>query len=179
MKAVGIALGLGLLLSHLFALLWAEKVQEFLKGFPRNKNIGIGLLIVDAAFAWMLLREIDMGEFYKWRGRLLVAVPVFAFLIVRYCDEFLSVRALGTLLLLMAGPVLEAAFLQPQASRLLLPILSYAWVLIGMFWVGMPYLLRDQVSWLSDPEAKGRWKAACSAGMAYGAALLVLGFVSY
>jgi len=58
------------------------------------------------------------------------------------------VRALGALLLLVAGPVLTAAFLQPQASRLLLPILAYAWIIVGMYFIGMPFLMRNWTSWI-------------------------------
>jgi hypothetical protein len=26
--------------------------------------------------------------------------------------------------------------------------LVYLWIIFGMFWVGMPYTLRDQISWI-------------------------------
>ncbi len=63
-------------------------------------------------------------------------------------DEFLAVRALGILALLAAAPLLDAAFLQPPTSRLLVVVLAYVWVVMGMIWVGQPHLLRDQIGWL-------------------------------
>jgi hypothetical protein len=96
---------------------------------------------------------------------------------VIYVREFLAVRALGCLMLLAASPVLYAAYLQPQSSRLLLPILAYAWIIVGMYFIGMPFLMRDWVSWLTQQPA--RWKAACYAGIIYGAALLVAALLWY
>ena len=58
---------------------------------------------------------------------LLVVILVATFLTFRYVDEFLAVRALGILLLLLAEPLIEAAFLRPEAGRLLLVALAYAW----------------------------------------------------
>jgi hypothetical protein len=43
-----------------------------------------------------------------------------------------------------------------------------------MFWVGTPYTLRDQISWVSKSE--GRWRLAAMAGVVYGALLILLEF---
>jgi hypothetical protein len=87
-----------------------------------------------------------------------------------YVPEFLAVRALGMLLLLAAEPLLESAVLRTEPTRLLLVILAYGWVVAGLFFVGMPYLLRDAIDWVT---ARPRfWKAACGAGIVWGLALL-------
>jgi len=113
----------------------------------------------------------DLGEFSPYRRALLVLVPVACFLAWKYVDEFLAVRALGMLLLLLAEPLLESAFLQPGAGRLLLAVLAYAWVVMGLFWVGMPYLLRDQIDWWT--RSAFRWRAGCVGGLVFGLALAV------
>jgi hypothetical protein len=119
----------------------------------------------------------DMGEFYTWRRWLVMLVPLTFVLVITFVPEFLAVRALGTLMILAASPVLHSAFLQPQASRLLLPILAYAWAIAGMFLVGLPYLLRDWVEWLTKNDA--RWRLATLGGAAYGAVLFVVAVVDY
>jgi hypothetical protein len=80
-------------------------------------------------------------------------------------------------MLLAAGPVLAAAFLQPQTSRLLLPILAYAWIFAGMFFVGMPFLLRDAITWVTATDA--RWRLAVWSGIVYGVALLLAALFAY
>jgi hypothetical protein len=177
MKTVGMVLGVALLLSHLWALLRADKVMAMAKVFPRHRVAGIVLLAACMLWSWFLVACMDMGEFYTWRRWLLMLVPLTFFLVVTYVPEFLAVRALGTLLILAASPVLHAAFLHPQASRLLLPILAYIWAIGGMFLVGLPYLLRDWIDWLTKDAA--RWRAAAFAGAAYGAILFVVAVVDY
>lgn len=177
MKTVGIFLGLALTSSHCYALLQRDRVQSFLKGFPRSRRSGVILTIANALFAFVLMSEIDMGEFFNLRNKILILIPVAAILVIRFCDEFLAVRSLGALLLLLAAPILDCAFLQPQVTRLLLPTLAYGWIISGLFWVGLPYLLRDAIDWFIARE--GRWRACCFAGIAYGAALLLAAITTY
>jgi hypothetical protein len=96
-------------------------------------------------------------------------------LAITFIPDFLSVRALGTLALLAAEPLLESAFLREERIRLLLVVLVYAWVIAGMFWVGMPFTLRDQITWVTASET--RWRATAFAGLAYGALLCVGGLL--
>ena len=80
-------------------------------------------------------------------------------------------------LILAACPVLNAAFLEPPVSRLLLVALAYGWIIKGMVWVGMPYLMRDQINWaVADSK---RWKLLTLAGVLYGAAVLVCALAFY
>jgi hypothetical protein len=177
MKAVGIVLGLALLCTHSFAFAKRDTVQAALKLFPRNRRSGVVLTIINALFAFVLMSEIDMGEFFHLRNKILIVIPVAAFLVIRFCDEFLAVRALGALLLLLAAPILDCAFLQPQATRLLLPILAYGWIIKGLVWVGLPYLMRDSINWVIARQ--WRWTACCFAGIGYGAALLIAAILTY
>ena len=74
-------------------------------------------------------------------------------------DEFLAVRALGILFLLGAEPLLDAAFFRMEPSRLLVTVFAYLLIVVGLFWVTMPYLLRDQINW----SARTPWALAFDA----------------
>lgn len=177
MKMVGMVLGVVLLLGHGWALLRAEQAMNLARDFPRHRVSGILLLAACLVWSWFLVAYMDMGEFYTWRRWLMMLLPASFFLVVTFVPEFLAVRALGTLMILAASPVLHAAFLHPQISRLLLPILAYVWAIAGMFLVGLPYLMRDWIDWLTKRE--GRWKMAAMGGAAYGALLFVVAVVDY
>lgn len=177
MKPVGIVLGVALLASHLLAWKSGDKAKAFLRAFPRHYGWGALLLTIDFIWGMIVLANMDMGEFFFLRKWFLTLVPIGFALVLVYVREFLAVRALGSLMLLLAGPVLSSAFLQPQYTRLLLPVLAYAWIIVGMYFIGMPYLMRDWVSWVVAKE--GRWSAAVWAGVLYGAALLVLAVATY
>ena len=178
LKGTGIVVGLALIIAHVFALLKKKEVQSFLKAFPRDYKWGVILLSIDFVWAMMAMTYMDMGEFYTLRTTFLMIIPVSFVLVLIYVREFLAVRALGSLMLLISGVVLAAAFLQPQTSRLLIPILAYAaWVIPGMYFVGMPFLMRDAVTWVTAND--GRWKAASLAGAIYGAVLLAAAVLWY
>ena len=164
--------GLLVLLGHALALFKGRDAQAWLRALPRSKPLGVVLLTIASAWFFWLVWTMDLGEFSNWRQRVLVATPIAWWLAWKYVDEFLAARALGMLVLLGAEPLLEAAFLRPEMSRLFLVTLVYVWVGFALFWVGMPYTLRDQIAWITGAEK--RWRAAVFAGLAYGALLLVL-----
>lgn len=177
LKTAGILVGLLLIAGHLFALLRPGQVRDWLAKLPRSHSVGVALLGIDLVWTFWLALKMDWGEFYYLRQPMLFLLPVFAFLVVKFVDEYLAVRALGILCLLVAAPLLDSAFLQPQTSRLLLVTLAYVWIVLGMFWIAIPHVLRDQIGWLLR-SANG-WKAAVMGGMAYGAALLLCALVWY
>jgi hypothetical protein len=98
-------------------------------------------------------------------------VPVTLILVAISVRDFLAVRALGVVGLMVASPLLESAFLKDPSSRLLIPIFAYALLTASLFWVGMPYLFRDAVTWLTADQK--RWTACSLAGLCYGFATLV------
>lgn len=177
LKGTGIVVALALILSHLWALKNTTKAQAFLKAFPRTFQWGVILLTIDMIWSVFALANMDMGEFFDKR-RLFIMITIGGYVAVLvYVKEFLAVRALGALMLLVAGPVLTAAFLQPQTSRLLLPTLAYVWIVAGMYFIGMPFLMRDWVNWLlAKPQ---RWNLAVYSGIGYGAVLLLAAILFY
>jgi hypothetical protein len=107
----------------------------------------------------------------------LVILPIGYLLVIRFVDEFLAVRALGILCLLAAEPLLEAAFFRYETSRLFLTVFAYLLVLAGLFWVTMPYLLRDQINWSAQSNA--RWHIVHGITALYGVTILVCAITQY
>lgn len=177
----GIALGVCLLVLHLFLLIKKDASQKFLTKFPRNQRLGQIILGVGMLWFWLLIAPegkgfmsflaMDMTEFNRVKPILRLLMPVFFVLVSLSITEFLSVRAFGLLGLLVAQPLLDAAFLKESTTRLLIPIWTYALITVSLFSVGMPYLLRDGITWAT--ASAGRWKALCLGGAAYGAAIII------
>lgn len=147
---------------------------RWMEGFPRSKGWGAAILGVVALWAWLLISKIDLGEFSGWRSRLLVIIPVMAVLGLFFVEEFLAVRALGMLVLLAAKPLLEAAWMQPEQSRLVLVSITYLGITLSLFWIGMPYTLRDQILWFTRGGV-GRLRVLAGGLAGAGALLLTLG----
>lgn len=181
---VGLILAVWLIGSHALMLVKPAMVQGFLKKFPRDPMIGQVLLGIGLAWFWLLIAPenlgklsalaMDLGEFNGAKPMLRILVPVSLFLVATSVRDFLAVRALGVVGLMVASPLLESAFLKDPSSRLLIPIYAYALLTASMFWVGMPYLFRDAVTWATANP--GRWRMLSLAGLGYGVATLVCAF---
>jgi hypothetical protein len=177
LHTVGLIVGLLLLIAHATALVRPEETKQWLKKMPRSRFLGNCFLAVDAAWTFWLVSNMDLGEFSQFRSWLQIGVPIVFILTIFFVDEFLSVRALGIMALLAAEPILSSAFLRPETARLLVVILAYVWLTLGLFWVGMPYLLRDQIMWIT--KTGSRFKAVTVAGLMYAVVVLVCAVVIY
>lgn len=175
LKLTGLLVGLWLLLGHGFALAQPERVKRFLRAFPRNDKLGIGMVVF--GFAWTLLvwSCMDLGDYFRMERFVQLLLVAACAGIVLYVKEFLAVRSLGFLMILAAAPILTSAFLKEPQSRLLLVFFAYAIAVKGMIWVGLPYLLRDQIGWvLAKP---GRFRAGAAAGAIYGLAVIACALI--
>jgi hypothetical protein len=177
LQITGLAAGFLLLLVHAAGLIKPEATMRMARSFPRSRAAGTVLLILAAAWSFILVTGIDLGEFSKLRNMMLVGIVAGSILTWMYVEEFLAVRALGMLLLLAAEPLLESCALRPESTRLLLVVLAYAWIIAGLFFVGMPYLLRDAVKILT--ANKQVWIAAALGGLLYGAALIAVALIGW
>lgn len=181
----GIFLGIWLVAVHLFMLARPDTAQRFLRRFPRNQQLGMVLLGVGLIWFWFLVQQpgrgwrnvlaMDLGEFNGLKRYLAFLVPASIVAVGVAVKEFLAVRALGLLGLMVAAPLLEAAFLEDPLSRLLIPTFTFAMIIASLYWVGMPYLFRDAVTWATATTR--RWQALAATGLAYGIAVLVCAFL--
>jgi len=177
LRQVGLVVGLVLVLGHAAALVRQQKILPWLSSVPRSMNVGTFFLTLSFLMAWMVATSMDLGEFNKARWLAQFALPVFYVGTLFIANDYLGARSLGTFLLLAACPVLNAAMLKPPESRLLLSILAYGWIILGLFWVGMPFTMRDQIAWLQAKPS--RYRIMCLAGIIYGTLVLAAALLYY
>ena len=171
LQRAGLIAGGVLILLSLPGLLKPD-LAAVVQKFPRSRVAGFILLTVDLIWTLWLLATIEMGEFAAFRRPLLIVVPIGYILVLRFVDEFLAVRALGILCLLIAEPLLDAAFLRYETSRLFVTVFAYLLIVAGLFWVMIPYVLRDQINW--GARNTGRWRMLH--GIAFVCGAVILGF---
>ena len=136
-----------ILLGGLF--LWnPPRLEAVLKTFPRS--LPATLVLFGAGAIWFLwivahLGEADFGAYRQWLFLLFAAVGVGAFF---YVPDFLAVRGLAILGLLSSRHLLDAAYMQPQASRLVFVVFVYLWIAFSLYMGAVPYRMRDFLNWL-------------------------------
>lgn len=177
LQTVGLMVGVALIIVHVLALIKAPSVMDKLKSVPRSQNIGTIFLTVDFVWAWVVATSMELGDFERLRWLAQFSVPVIYVAMLFWVNDYLGARSIGIFLLLAACPVLDAAFLQPPDSRALLSLICYVWITLGLFWIGMPYTMRDQIGWVTRTAA--RYRAFALAGVGYGIMLVAVAFAFY
>ena len=181
LNMAGYVLAAWLIALHVWMLMKPAESKNFFKKLPRNRVLGPWLMGIGMAWFWLLIApdglgilsklQMDLGEFNRAKSILRILVPIAAAGMIIHVKEFLTVRAIGLLALMAAAPLLYAAYLEPQTSRLLLPLFAYGMIFKGLFWVGMPYTMRDAISWALKTD--GRYRALTLGGLSYGIAVLL------
>lgn len=163
-----------------FCLAWfafPQTVQTWLAAFPRNVWAGRVLVAVDIALIMRLLLSEGFAWVNAYRPLVFIAAPAAFVIIVIFMDEFLSVRALGGLFLLIPFWIFKAAFMHPSASKLLMTCFAYLLVAAGMVLVWSPCLFRKFVKRANTGAYIG-----CAIGLlgsSLGAAMIILGLIVY
>ncbi|MDR1191524.1 MAG: hypothetical protein LBK60_07670 [Verrucomicrobiales bacterium] len=177
LSQVAVALGLAYLLTHGWALWRAADCQRLLRAFPRNYPAGIALMVAAGLwFAWLILHA-DLMDFAPYQDLFFVITAALTVGMLIFVREFLAVRALGALLLLLANVLLDAAFLDDRCVKFVVTVSAYAYIIAGIAFVSSPYLLRDALTWIY--QTPRRAKLAAAGGVIFGALLLTLGWFAY
>ena len=176
LHAAGMIAGAFLILISLPGLMKPD-LANVAQRFPRSYAAGVVLLTTCLAWTFWLVATIQMGEFSSFRRPLLIALPIGYVLAIRFVDEFLAVRALGILCLLAAEPLLDAAFLRHETSRLLVTVFAYLLIVAGVFWVAIPYVLRNHINW--STRSAFRWRFLHAIAFVYGCVILTFAFTRY
>lgn len=178
--STGVILGITLIGAHLLALVRPATVQGFLHRFPRNQLWGKILLAIGFAWFWLLIAppnlgllsslQMDFGEFNSVKPVLQWLLPVGVVLISMSVRDFLAVRALGVVGLMVAAPLMAASDFKDPETSVLIPVYAYLMIIASLYFVGMPYLFRDAVVW--STASASRWRNLCLVGLLYGIATL-------
>ena len=157
------SLFLATLLTGLFLIafgghfLWqGMRSEAAAKAFPRSK--AAAYLLLGGATAWFLYKVTQLGpaDFGQYKNLLFLLFLGTALGAFYFVPDFLAVRGLAAMILLTAGALLDAAYLQDPATRLFLVSFVYAAIVIALILGASPYKLRDFLDWLYKTEQRPR-----------------------
>ncbi len=167
----------GLFLTALGVALLSGRppVERALKAFPRSQPATY--LLVALATVWFLfhisrLGEADYGNFKQYIGLGFFAIAVLG---VLYVPDFLGVRALAALFLLVADLNLRTAYMRWEVpQRLVLVTWTYFLIILALYLAISPFRVRDTLHWLYRKATRPKMLGA--ALTAFGLLLAFIGF---
>jgi len=163
-----IAIGGGLLAAGAPAV-----VRRGMAAYPRSVWPGRILLAIDMIWAAYEVSQMHLGNFDSLKIHLYWLAPVCIIVGAVYLDELLSVRALGGLLLLVAGPILDAARWHESDWRLVMTLFAYLWIVAGLTFLLTPWWFR-RIAMRFDSDAALRIGGIAKAVIGVGMLLLAV-----
>jgi hypothetical protein len=153
------------------------RFSQHAQKFPRSMMWGRILSAVCALWALVVMYNAATDDWAWARPFVVIGMPVGYWLVVQYADQFLALRGLAGLLLLIAKVALDAADLSELPLRLVVTVLAYLWVCAAIWMAAAPHQVRDVIGFLTANST--RCRAACFLGAALGALLVALGLFVY
>jgi hypothetical protein len=145
--------------------------------FSRSVLWGRILMGICAVWAGIIVYNAATDDWAWAKPLIVVGVPIAYWLVVQYADQFLALRGLAALLLLVAKIVLDAADVSDLPLRLIVTVLAYVWVCVAIWMAAAPHQVRDVIGFMTANTI--RLRAACLLGSLVGAGLVVLGLFVY
>jgi len=177
LSTLAILLGLGFGLPQLFGLLNPSKFREAMRQFPRSETWGYGLMVLGTGwFLWNLGHE-NISDFAAYKKAMLIGFAAVGVATCIYVRDFLAVRGLAIVFLLLAKLMVDTARWEETEWRLVIVTWAYLLVVAGMWLTISPWRLRDLLNWGTATDQ--RIRVGCGLRLAFGLFVLALGLAVF
>src|SRR6266436_7919389 len=175
LSTLAVILGLGLALPQIYGFMNPSGFAAGVRKFPRSLSWGFTLMILETAwFLWNLSQE-SISDFATWKNVLFAGFAAVGIGTCIFVQDFLAVRGLGVVLLLLAKLMVDAGRPRLPDTHWVLVFQAWAYVLVvgGIWFTVSPWRLRDFLEW--DTANEKRTKLGCGIRLAFGLFVALLG----
>ncbi|MBU6402510.1 MAG: hypothetical protein KGS61_19490 [Verrucomicrobia bacterium] len=177
LSTLSVVLGLGLAVPQIYGLLNPAKFRESVRRFPRSKVWGYCLMTLGTVwFVWNLSQE-TISDFAAYKPMMELGFTLLGLLTCIYVSDFLAVRGLAIVLMLLAKLTLDTARWADTEWRLVLVVWAYLWVVAGIWFTVSPWRLRDLLHWATASEQRVR--IGSGVRLAFGLFVAILGLTVF
>lgn len=177
LSTLSIILGLIVALPSIFGLINPKAFAEAVRKFPRQTTVGYVLMLLGTAWFLYYVSQETVSDFANLKKYFFIVfggVGLGACIFVR---DFLPVRGLAVIYLLLAKLMVDAARWADTDWRLVIATWAYVLVLAGMWFTISPYRLRDILNWSVATESRTRLTSGIR--VAFGVFVIVLGLTVF
>lgn len=179
LSTLAIVLGLGIGLPQIYGFLNPTAFAASVRKFPRSLPWGYALMLLGTAWFVYNLSQESISDFAAYKNVLFAGFAAVGIGSCIYVQDFLAVRGLAVVFLLLAKLMVDTGRPHLSDSSLVLIIQSWAYLLVvlGIWLTISPWRLRDFLNWATANEK--RVKIGCGIRLAFGLLVAVLGFVKF
>jgi hypothetical protein len=179
LSLLSILLGVGMGLPQIVGVTQPAKLAAAARKFPRNLPLGIVLMLLGTAwFVWLVNGEpiADFSAFKPYMMAGFIAVGVLSCIFVQ---DFLAVRGLAVVLLLLAKLMVDTGrpHLEQSPFVVVIQAWAYVFVVLGIWFTITPWKLRDFIHWATATDARTRLLSGLR--LAFAAFVLILGLTAF
>jgi hypothetical protein len=179
LSLLAILIGVGMGLPQVYGLLNPAGLAATTRRFPRNLRAGVVLMLLATAwFAWNVNVE-PIADFSAFKPYMLGAFIAVGILSCIFVQDFLAVRGLAVLMLLLAKFMVDTGrpHLGESSWVLVIQYWAYLFVVMGIWFTVTPWRLRDLINWATASEGRTRFLSLIRLGFA--ACILTLGLTVF
>ncbi|MGI5869325.1 MAG: hypothetical protein ACOX9C_07780 [Kiritimatiellia bacterium] len=174
---IAFAVGAVTALLGILGLAAPSRARKLWTAFPRSVWPGRILAVIALAWSALWICVMPLGPLVFLRNLLWLLLPLAIAATWIYIPDLLACRAVGALLMLVPVPMLSTAAWHPSPWRYVMIVYAYAMIVAGMFYISLPWLLRDHIDWIH--RTPQRAKAIAAAASVLGLLLVVLAFTAF
>ena len=175
LSTLSILLGLGMGLPQIYGIVKPAAFAAAVRKFPRSLPWGIALMALGTVWFLWNLNEESIADFANFKPHLLAAFAGVGLGTCIFVQDFLAVRGLAVVLLLLAKLMVDTGRPALPQTHWVLVIQTWAYVLVvaGIWLTVSPWRLRDFLAWGTANET--RIKVGCGLRLAFGLFVAALG----
>jgi hypothetical protein len=177
LSTLSIILGLIVALPSLLGLLKPKAFAEAARKFPRYTPIGYVFVILGTVWFLYYVQQENVSDFASMKRIFYLVFSAVGLGTCIFVRDFLPVRGLAVVFLLMAKLMVDTARWQATDWRLVISFWAYALVLAGMWFTISPWRLRDILNWSVATESRTRMTSGLR--VAFGVFVVVLGLTVF
>jgi len=174
-----ILLGAGLSVPQIYGLARPKNFSATVRKFPRNYAVGVILMLLATGwFVWNVNRE-PIADFAAYKPAMLVAFTAVGVASCIFIRDFLAVRGLAVVLLLLAKLMVDTGspHLGQSPFVLVIQAWAYVFVLAGIWFTVAPWRLRDFLNFATANETRVRIGSAIR--LAFAVFIVLLGLTAF
>jgi hypothetical protein len=177
LSTLSILLGVGLGSLQAYGLVKPAAFAAAARKFPRSLPWGYALMLLGTVwFLWYLDQE-AASDFLAYKKVLFIGFACVGVGTCLFVKDFLAVRGLAVVFLLLAKLMVDTARWVDTEWRLVIVVWAYGLVLAGIWFTVSPWRLRDLLARATATEK--RVKIGCAVRLAFAAFVVVLGVTAF